>query len=315
MAARRLPLVDLTTHDLKSAFVAALKEVKADDVPSLAAGIAFKIFLSIFPGLIAAVATFSLVMSPERLPRLLGGLQGLLPHEAIDFVGRALNDLISGAGGGAGGLAVLGVLGGLWSGSSAAVTLMRALNRINDAKEARGVVAQRAVAFALTLALFAVITALIALVVIGPQVQDLLLPTALEDSPVALLFGVGQFLAAVALLMGLFAFAYWLGPSQRGGWRVVSPGAVLGVIGWLALSGGFTLFIQLAGNYKATYGGLAGVIVLLLWLQLSMLVLLFGAELDAEIVRLRARKAAVAAGAGFGLAGPEAELIDSDESP
>ncbi|MDP8969278.1 MAG: YihY/virulence factor BrkB family protein [Actinomycetota bacterium] len=309
-------MVDLTTDDLKNALVAALKEVKADDVPSLAAGIAFKIFLSIFPGLIAAVATFSLVMSPERLPGLLSRMQGLLPQEAIDFVGLVLDDLVSDAGGGAGGLAVLGVLGGLWSGSSAAVTLMRALNRINDVKEARGVVAQRAVAFALTLALFAVITALITLVVVGPQVQDLLLPAALEDSPVALLFGVGQFLVAVALLMGLFAFAYWLGPSrQRGGWRAVSPGAVLGVIGWLALSGGFTLFVQLAGNFKATYGGLAGIIVLLLWLQLSMLVLLFGAELDAEIMRLRARRAAVAAGAGFGLAGPEAELIDSDESP
>ncbi|HWB71760.1 MAG TPA: YhjD/YihY/BrkB family envelope integrity protein [Egibacteraceae bacterium] len=298
---------DLSFEDLTNAFVSALKQVKADDVPTLAAGVAFKIFLSIFPSLIAAVAIFSLVMSPARLPALLGRLEGLVPPEVIEqLLEPPLTGLVGASGGAAGSLAVLGVLGGLWSATSAAVTLIKALNRINHVEETRNVVAQRAVALVLTLALLGVIVALIVLVVVGPQVQDWLLPARLEDSPVAVLFGVGQFLVAVALLMGLFAFVYWLGPDrQRAGWQAFSPGAVLGVAGWLALSAGFTLYVQLAGNYRATYGTLAGVIVALLWLQLSMLVLLVGAELDDEIAQLRTRRAAVVR-AGFGLAGPDA---------
>lgn len=281
----------------KAVLRGALARMKHHDLPSLAAGVAFKIFLSLFPGIAAAVAIFSLVVEPavvtDRVAELLAGFPGAVQELVIDQV-EGLT-----AGEGAPGALVLGILGGIWAASSAAATLIKALNRINAVEESRNVVLQRVVAIALVLGLFAAIAALMALVILGPQVRRWLLPEELLGGAAAPLFGVAQVLGAIAILIVLFAFVYWLGPNRdRPEWRWMSPGAVLGVIGWLVLSFGFALYTQTAGTYSATYSALAGVVITLVWLQLSMTVLLLGAEVNAEVEVLLEREAAVIEGAG-----------------
>jgi len=154
--------------------------------------------------------------------------------------------------------------------------------------------------------------ALIALMVAGPQLQDALLP----DFPgwIDFLLGAARLLLALGVLILLFAFVYWIGPDrERPSWAWMSPGALIGVLGWLAVSAGFTLYAQTAGSYDATYGTLAGVVVLLLWLQLSMLMILVGAEFNAEVERTRSMYLAVRAGAGFGLPAPAAAVLTGDQ--
>ncbi|HVL98082.1 MAG TPA: YihY/virulence factor BrkB family protein [Egibacteraceae bacterium] len=306
---------DLTVEDYKAALESTVEEIKRDDVPSLAAGVAFKIFLSLFPALLAGVAVFSIVTTPADLLRLFGYLSGILPAEALSLLEEPLVNLAEGGGASAGGVAAAGVLAGLWAATSAAVTLVKALSRAYDVEESRKFVAQRLVALAITLALFLTIVGLIVLVVAGRPIQEALVPPQF-GAVAGVLLGIARVAVAIVLLVMLFAFVYWIGPDrERPEWAWLSPGAVVGVIGWLVLSGAFTLYVRLAGDYDATYGALGGVIVLLLWLQLSMAMLLIGAELNREIERIHDIKAAVAEGAGFALAEPLSEAASQAPDP
>jgi membrane protein len=296
-------------RDMPGGFAATgrgtLAGMKRHDVPSLAAAGAFKIFLSLFPGAVAAVAIFSLIGDPARL---LGQVEGLLPDEVATLLEERV--LAVADTGGAGLLAVAGVLGGLWAASSAAATVMKALNRINAVTEDRSFVVQRLTALAITLGLLVALGALLALVVLGPQLQALLLPEDLLAGVAGPLLTVLQLAGAVVVLVVLFAFIYWIGPAgQRARWQWWSPGALVGVVGWLLASAGFSIYTQTAGDYEATYAGLAGVIVTLIWLQLSMTVLLVGAEVNAERRRQRARATAVEDAAGAALVEPTSEPL------
>jgi membrane protein len=293
---------DLTWADYKVALTATKREIKRDDVPSMAAGVAFKIFLALFPSLIAAVAIFGLFADPEQLETYMANLQGVVPESALQLLGEAMENITATSTGAAGGLLITGILGGLWAASSAAASLVKALNRAYEVEESRGFVKQRLVALAITGALLLSIAALIALVIAGPQVQSFVVPEQLQGTAVNIAFGVGQFLLVLGVLVLLFAFVYWLGPNRElPEWKWMSPGALLGVIGWLVASLAFTLYVQNFGNYdNPTYAGLGGVIVLMLWLQISMTIMLIGAEFNAEVERLKGQHEAVRSGAGMG---------------
>ena len=305
---------DLSRADYVAALKRAMKEIKGDDVPGLAAGVAFKMFLSLFPALFAAVAIFTLVTTVGELREWLGQAQGFLPGDAIDLIDRPLEELAADEGGGAGLVAaVTGVLAGLWAATSAAVSLMKALSRAYDVEEKRKFVRQRLVALALTIALVIALVGVIVLLVLGPQLQSFLLGEIV--TPITWALAIARFALAFAVLVLLFAFVYWIGPNRdHPSWVWMSPGALVGVIGWLLVSGGFTLYAQTAGSYGATYGTIAGVVVLLIWLQLSMLVILVGAEFNAEVERSRSLRLAVADGAGMAVPAPAAAVTLDQEA-
>ena len=302
---------DLTRADYLGALKRTVAEIKADDAPSLAAGVAFRMFLSLFPSLFAAVAVFSLVTSQAEIVDLIGRLSGVMPSGAIAVIQGPLRDLGNTEEGKAGFAAVIGVLAGLFAATSAAVALMKALSRAYNVPETRKLVAARVTALVLVAALIVGLVALVALMVAGPQLQDALLP----DFPgwIDFLLGAARLLLALGVLILLFAFVYWIGPNrERPSWAWMSPGALIGVLGWLAVSAGFTLYAQTAGSYDATYGTLAGVVVLLLWLQLSMLMILVGAEFNAEVERTRSMYVAIGEGAEFGLPGVAGTVVPAD---
>lgn len=256
---------------------AAVPMLSQHGVQILAAGVAFNIFIAIFPGLVAAVAIISLVT--DDVTDLLARLE-FLPPELTELIAPELASLAD-AGGGASVALLVGVGGSLFAASSAAGALMTALNQINDTTESRNVVVQRLVALLLVVALLGALVAMVVLVVLGPQLRRFLLPEQFlggwSEVGLTVLQGVG----AVAILMLLFSFILWRAPDRHDvehHW--VTPGSAFGVVGWLVLSGLFTIYTQTFGNYGATYGALAGVIVVLVWLQLSMTVLLFGACID-----------------------------------
>jgi len=284
---------DLSWGDLRKALKRTFPEVKEDDVPNLAAGVAFKIFLSLFPSVLAAAAIYGLVRQPSEVFALVQRLTVYLPPAATDLIEQTLLSLTQTREGAARGIAIVGVAGGLITSTGAAVSLMRALDRAYDCRESRKLLRLRLVGLVITAALFTALGSLIGLIVLGPQLRRALVPDNLEGRGIQYLFGVGQFLVAAAVLILLFAFVYWIGPDrERPRWQWLSPGAVLGVVGWLAISAAFTFYTQNLGNYQASYGSVAGVIVLLLWLQLSMLVMLTGAELNAELENIREERAA-----------------------
>ena len=206
---------------------------------------------------------------------------------------------MTGSEAGTAGLAALTGIGvGLVSASGAAATLIRALNAAYGVADRRTFLRQRLTGLLLVVALLVALVAVAALIALGPQVRRLLLPAALEDNLlVRVVASAGQLVLALGVAMALFAFIYWVGPNRpRPRWQWLSPGAVLGVLGWVLVSLGFRpLHGQRRQLYSVTYATFAGVIVLLLWLQLTMALLLVGAELNAETERRRDERRALRA--------------------
>lgn len=282
--------------DLKDIGTSTLAEVKADDVSLLASAVAFRIFLSIFPSLIAAVAIFGLVTEPAELGRLLAQARAVMPGDAFTLLENALTKLSDS---GTGGVAIAGVAGGLWAANSAAAVLVKALNLAYEVPEGRSFVRLRLVALLITLALFVAMATLMLLLVLGRFLQDWLIPASLEGRGFENVIVVARVGASVLVLILLFAVIYWVGPNRDPrSFKWITPGSVIGVLAWLGLSGVLALYTSRFGNYDATYGTLAGAVVTMLWLQLSMLMLLIGAELNQvweRRLRVRNRGASVLA--------------------
>lgn len=289
---------------VKAVLFGTVAQAKADDVPSLAAGVAFKMFLSLFPALIAGVAIFSYVIDDPlevaRQPRV----RAVLPPGFVADILEPRLEGVAEAGGTAAVALIVGILGGLWAATSAAATLIKALNRINGIVEQRGFVAQRGVALLVTLALLLVLLVVTTLIVFESQLREVLLPPQL-GAVGTVLFRVLQIGVVLAALISLFAFVYSVAPNHdRRLGRRISPGAITGVVGWLVLSLAFRAFVQTLGTYEQTYGSLAAVAITLLWLQLSMMMLLLGAEVDVQIRREHETDEALAEGAGMGMVEP-----------
>ena len=296
MAEPTAPTVSLRALDggqRRALAPAVLATLKRDDVPTLAAGAAFKIFLALFPAMFAAVAIFTLVTTGRDVLRLLGELEFLPPLLRQELAGP-LERFVEEAGGAELSVAIIGIAAGLWAVSSAAVTLMKALSRINDLEETRSFVVMRLGALAITLALLVGLVTIGVLLVAGGPVQRSLLDAVIgAEAPgraVAGLLGtLARYGVSLVVLIVVLAFVFWIGPDRghrRPPFQWLTPGAVLGVLGWLAASAVFGLYVRIAG-VNPVYGALGGIIVLMLWLQLTMLVLLLGAELNAEIRRAR----------------------------
>ena len=269
--------------DMKYGVVGAAKGVKEHDMPILAAGVAFRIFLSLFPALAAVIAVWSLIADVSAMVRMVDDLLLAFPQQVQNLVGQEIENLASGER--AGIALIIGIVAGLWAATSAASMLMKALTRINGSVESRNFALQRLIALGLVMVLFVGMAALIGLIVFGPQLREFLLPEGLFGGLARPLFGVLQFAGAIAVLVVVIGVVYWIGPDRDNNRRVrrLTSGSVFAVLGWLGLSVLFSMFTQVAGEFGLAYSGLASVVVTLLWLQLSMIALMLGAALDAAL--------------------------------
>lgn len=279
-------------------------EVRSDDLPSLAAAVAFKIMLALFPSLVAAVAVVSLVTDPAELRELLDRVPA--PSAVTDFLEPELRRLIVGRT--AGFALVAGACIGLWAASGAAVTLNRALTRACDMVDDRTLPRARAVALVVTAALLIALVGIFALIVVGGRVEDRVL-AALPLSVTArgvidLVATVGRYVLSAGALMLLFAFIYWVGPDydRRPSYPWISPGAVLGVVTWMLASVLFGVYSGRFASFAASsvYGPLGGAIFFMVWLQLSMFALLLGAEVNQVLLLRASNRSSAAEVAGFG---------------
>lgn len=285
-------------------------QFKENGVQNLAAVVTLRLVLALVPSLIAAVAISSFVISPADIERLVAQSQGFVPGDSREFVQDTLERIVEAEGGGV--ASIVGVLAGLLAATGAAVALIQALNTAYDVEEGRGFLGQRLTALAIVGALFVTLAALFVALVFGPSLVDLLLPAAITESPLRFLIALGRYALAIALLMAFFGFVFRVAPDrEEHPLRILTPGAVLGVAGWLLLSWLFSLYVRVAGNYAA-YGTAAGVVILLIWLNYSFTVLLMGAELDNEIER---HLGLVTTGDGEDRSpdGPDDERSDLDE--
>jgi membrane protein len=261
-------------------------EVKEDNVPLLAAGVAFYAMLAIFPAIIAVATVYGMVADPDQVESQVSEFAKGLPSGADELLTEQLKNVTS-----AGrqslsiGLAV-SLLAVLWSVSSGVQGLVKSLNLVYDERETRGFVKLRGLSLLLTLGAIVVAMVALALIAVFPGVvDDLGLGRAGE-----LAASIGRWVVLALLVLTALAVVYRYAPDRANPrWRWVSWGAVVGLVLWLLGSVGFSWYVDNFGKYNQTYGALAAVIVLLLWLFLSAFAVLVGAELDAETERQTAR--------------------------
>ena len=267
-------------------WIAVLKRVRAefraDNVTLLAAGVAFYAMLALFPAIIAVVIVYSLVADPTQVADQLGSFARSLPSGSGDLL---IDQLRTAAASQSKGLTIglaISLAAVLWSAASGVQGLIRALNTTYDERETRGYLKLRARALLLTIA--AIIGTILAVGLIA-ALPAVLRHLGLGSVAVIVASILRWPLLALLVVLGL-AVLYRYAPDRSDPrWRWVTPGAAVALVLWLLASAGFSLYVSNFGKYNQTYGALGAVIVLLLWLFLSALVVLLGAEIDAELER------------------------------
>ena len=268
-----------------------VKQFGADHLTDWAAALTYYGVLSLFPGLLVLVSVLRLA-GRDTTQRVLDALTGLVPGSTRTVLTEAVNNLQEGQQSTAGVLAVVGVLTALWSASGYVGAFMRASNSIFDVPEGRPVWKTLPIRLGVT-----VITGVIVLVAAVMVVFTGGLARAVGDlvgagSGLVLLWEIAKWPVLVLLVTLLFAILYWASPNAKhGGFRWVTPGGLLAVTVWLIASAGFAVYVSNFGSYNKTYGSLAAVIIFLVWLWISNIAVLLGAEFEAELQRGRAIEA------------------------
>lgn len=264
----------------KDVLLRVKREVVADKLTLLAAGVTHYTVLGLFPAMIALVSVYALVADPTQVVTQLSELLAPLPGSARQLIIEQLASLASSSEG----TLSLGLLGSLcvalWGASTAVSVLLDGINLAYDEPEGRGFVRGRLVALAFVGGGVLFATVLITATSGIAYVSDAyVMPAALRLALTVLRW----FVLAGAALMGLAA-CYRYGPSRaRARLSWLSPGTLIAALLWLGATALFGFYVQSFGSYNETYGALAGAVVLMLWLYISNLVVLLGAELNAEI--------------------------------
>ena len=269
-----------------------MKEFKDDDLPGLAAELAFKFFLSLFP-LILVIVTLGAYISDwagvdDPSQEIIDAIGERLPADAASLLEDQIDDVISGKNVA---LLSIGLVAALWSASGGAQALMKAINRVYDLPETRNFPLKTSIA--LGLVLFGGLGLLIAV--------SVMITTQTLAGDIADAIGLGtQFawiiqVARLPLVILFVSFAiqmvYWIAPNRWRRPRFWTAGSVFFAIAWAAFTVGFAFYVSNFGSYNATYGAIAGVVIMLLWFQVSSLVILIGAELNSVIEARRIRAA------------------------
>jgi membrane protein len=254
------------------------KEVKQDQVPLLAAGVAFYSLLALFPAIIAGVSIYGLVADPQTVRDQIDKLTQMLSPSTAQLLTEQIKQITGGAGGALGVATVIGILTALWSASSGMKALITGVNLAYDETESRKFVKLRGLAIVLTLGAMVLLAVAGATIVGFPPIADSL-PTVLQW-----VLSILRFVVLGALLVGGLAVLYRYAPDRdEPKWTWVSWGSGIATLLWILASIGFSIYVNSFGNYNKTYGALAGIIILMFWLYLTAVIVLVGAELNTEM--------------------------------
>jgi membrane protein len=257
----------------------AWAENKADNMPIIAGGVAFFGFLSIFPALIALLSLYGLVATPETVARQVESLSAQLPESAAQIISEQLNAIVANSGRALTFGLIVSILAALWSASGGVGNLITAVNLAYDEVETRNYVKLKLMSLGMVLGSIVFVLITFGLVAVVPAVLHAL-PLGVVGT---ILAQVVRWVLLLAVFAGALAVLYRLAPDRdapRFSW--VSLGAVVVTVVWAIVSVGFSLYVDNFGSYDKTYGAIAGVIVLMLWLYLTCYLVLLGAEINSE---------------------------------
>ena len=260
----------------KKFFTRLREKISSDDVLGNSAQVAFYFSFALFPLLLFLMTLLGYILQDKQdlQNQLFQMLGEIMPSSAFELVKKTLDEVTSHA---SGSKLALGVITTLWSASAGVDNMRGTLNEVYDLKETRSWIRAKLTSLLLTLAIGVLILIAIGFVTYGSRYLDMILPF---HSPYVL--ESLEWIVIIILLLLAFALIYNFGPNHSPmQWKWISPGAAIGVLLWLLLSGGFRLYLHYFDSYSATYGSLGAVIILMLWLYLTALVILMGGAINA----------------------------------
>lgn len=257
-----------------------VREAIDDSLTLVAASCAFYAILALFPAITVLVSLYGLLLDPAGVERQLAAVRDVVPASVYDLLAGRVHELVTSADRKLGWSLVVGTLLALWSSMAGTKAIMTALNVCYEEDEARGFFTFNLVAFLFTLGGIAGISLALSIIVGVPAVLSF---GFLGTWAAVALRVLSWALLAAFLVLGL-ALLYRYGPSrQTVKWRWVTPGSILVALLWLATSAAFSFYVANFASYDVTYGSLGTAIVVLMWLYVSALVVLLGAELNGEL--------------------------------
>jgi membrane protein len=264
-----------------------VREFSDDNLTDWAAALTYYGVLSIFPGLVLLASVLGLI-GQSAIEPLIESLGGIAPGPVRQILTDSLRSL-GRDGQAAGTLAIVGLAGALWSSSGYVGAFMRAANAIYDVPEGRPIWKTLPLRLGVTIVVGTMLAASALIVVFTGEVAEWLGDLVGAGQTAITVWSIAKWPVLVVLVSTILGLLYWASPNARqAGARWISPGGVLAVLLWIVASLGFAVYAANFGSYNKTYGTLGGVAVFLVWLWISNIAILLGAELDAELHRTRA---------------------------
>ena len=262
------------------------KEFKEDNLRDWAAALTYYGIQSIFPGLLVLVSLLGLIGKSATQP-VVNGLTQLAPANVRTIVSHAITHLQSNHAA-AGILTVVSLVLGLWSASNYVAGFMRASNAIYDVPEGRPAWKTYPIRLGVTVIMLVLLVASVLIVVVTGSLASRVGNGLGIGSAAVTAWSIAKWPVLLIIVSIMFAILFWASPNARQGFRWVSPGGFIAVILWLIASGLFAVYVSNFGHYNKVYGSLGGIIIFLIWMWISNVAILFGAEFNAELLRGKA---------------------------
>ena len=279
-------LRDLRSLSNFQALKATVQEFQRDDVMGLAAQLAYYLILALFPFILVLVSLMGLLGSPGLASTVLDYFQRVMPQQVYELIETYTEDIISGREKSPT-LLSFGILFTLWSASGAFAALINALNRAYDVQETRPFWKVRGIAILMTLGLSVLILVGVLLLVVGEPIGRAIADVFGLGELFELVWNIARWPVALFFMVFTVALVYYFAPDVEQPFRWITPGGLIGVLLWVLASAAFSFYVNNFGSYNKTYGSIGVVIVLLLYLYISSLTILFGAELNATLIRMK----------------------------
>lgn len=266
------------------------QQIGEDRLLAVAAGVVFYGLLALFPAITAVVSLYGLFANASTINDQLSNLGGILPNSAVDIVHEQIKNVTAKSNAKLGVGFVIGLGVALWSANAGMKAIIDALNVVYEEKEKRGFIKLNLVSLAFTLAAVASSVVALGAVVALPLFLNQLGLSSLADA----LFRFARWPVLLALIILGLALVYRFGPSRREPrWQWLTVGSVFAAVAWLVSSALLSWYLGKYAHYDATYGSLGAGIGLMMWMWVSSIVILFGAQLNSEIEHQTAKDSTV----------------------
>lgn len=253
-------------------------KINNDDIFALAAQLAYYLILSFFPFLIFVITLIGI--SNLDSITVLYGLKSILPDNVFNLVDNTVLEIVNKQNVG---LLGISIVLSMWSASSGIRAVIRGINKAYDLKEKRGFISLSILSLIFTISLTLIIIITLIALVFGDIIGKYLYLWLPFPEVVRILWNIIRYLVVILSMVFIFGTLYRYAPTKKMRWKKVLPGSIFTSIGWIIVSTAFSYYVNNISNYSRLYGSLGAVFVLMIWLYLTSIILILGAEINSEL--------------------------------